>query len=243
MIEILPTLFSLLFASPEALHQHVRSTCPTSMQVSTFPLHGTSMAIRAYSVGSSAAPVSHMLVSGEHGVEKMSVIVAATLLLNLCTSTRYSGRAVFVLVANPIGYAKNWRRTSAGTDLNREAFSPVSPEAKVLRRLIDLHRPKYFFSLHMTGNIILRAPRSVGWTGYRKSVKLAKSLQLSWGIRDIKVSGSWIAYAASSGASAVLLEFGRRRDGLRYKSYKLLRHATNIILAFIKKPNKKPGTR
>lgn len=176
---------------------------------------------------------------GIHGNEKMSVVVTANLIVNLCKYHKHLKHpAVVIPVLNPDGYSKKSGRCRRGNgeckDINRDAFNWRTPEGKAWLEGFNRFKPIAVIDLHMPGNILL-APRP--WVkGYKASQRLIlrlKTLGLNWRHRDGHPKGMLISYAASQGVPAAIVEMGwRKTDGLQSggRQYQITHKVSSTLL-------------
>ena len=64
------------------------------------------------------------------------------------TSSSSRVRLVVVTPVNPVGAARHSRRNAGGHDINRDFVRFVTPEARVVRDIVDDVRPDFVISLH-----------------------------------------------------------------------------------------------
>ena len=100
--------------------------------------------------------VSILFWSQMHGDESTATMAICDILnyLKKTRSEKITGEILsslelsFLLMLNPDGAARFQRRTAQGLDMNRDALSLVSPEARALKSLREELQPKFGFNLH-----------------------------------------------------------------------------------------------
>ncbi len=107
-------------------------------------------------VGAGTGPTTVFLWSQMHGDESTASMALADILGYLSstgteemTSRILSGLALrFLPMVNPDGAARFQRRTAQGIDMNRDALTLATPEARLLKHLQHQLRPAFGFNLH-----------------------------------------------------------------------------------------------
>jgi hypothetical protein len=110
--------------------------------------------IRLIKVG--RGKISILLWSQMHGDESTATMAICDILnyLKKTTSEKTTEEILsslelfFVPMLNPDGAARFQRRTAQGIDMNRDALSLVTPEARVLKSIREELKPKFGFNLH-----------------------------------------------------------------------------------------------
>ena len=140
--------------SPELLHSTLQSCLPKSASYKEIGRSFEGRPIRLVSLGSGPTPV--LLWSQMHGDEPTATMAIADILnyFNLYpdeapTITILSTlRLLFLPMLNPDGAARFQRRTAQGIDMNRDALSLKTPEAKILRNIQREYEPAFAYNLH-----------------------------------------------------------------------------------------------
>jgi hypothetical protein len=87
-----------------------------------------------------------LVVSGIHGNEQAGIVCIPEILERLDPAGPVAVR--ILTPANPIGAAELSRFNGDGYDINRDFIRFTTEEARVVRRMVDEHRPDFVLSLH-----------------------------------------------------------------------------------------------
>lgn len=181
-----------------------------------------------------------LVTGGIHGNEKAASVFVANLMANLC---KKANKQHYSLLAVPTwnidGFAKkHWgRRNSQNIDLNRDAFTARGSESRQFLSLMMAYRYQIVrhIAVHQYGNELVH-PKP--WTrAYKQSVKFAKrmhTLGIKWHRRDAYPYGTWNSYFSEMGVPSVLLEIGRKSDGLHYTPAQQAKILANPLKATLK---------
>ena len=117
-------------------------------------------AIRAVTIGTGSTTV--LLWSQMHGNEPTATMALADIMawfaaddaVDAPLRRRLASRLTIVMVPmlNPDGAERYQRRNASGVDVNRDAHTLATPEARALKTLRDSIRPAYGFNLHDQGS-------------------------------------------------------------------------------------------
>lgn len=110
--------------------------------------------IALYTIGH--GPVKIMLWSQMHGDEPTATMALMDMFNffslhedHTITNTLFDKLSLFVIpMLNPDGAERNTRRTAQLIDVNRDALTLVTPEARILKGARDIYQPSYGFNLH-----------------------------------------------------------------------------------------------
>jgi hypothetical protein len=142
---------------PEVFHAVVDKIVEGSSQLFGMRTVGRSFegrAIRLITVGS--GQISVLLWSQMHGDESTATMAIADILnyfldMQSDESSRrlFSALTIhFLPMLNPDGAVQFQRRTAQGIDMNRDALTLVTPEARILKVLQQELKPRFGFNLH-----------------------------------------------------------------------------------------------
>ena len=86
-----------------------------------------------------------LVLAGVHGDEQAGLL-AIPHVLEAWSSERV--RLVIITPVNPVGAAKHSRFNGSGHDINRDFLRFVTPEARLVRDVMDREKPDFVISLH-----------------------------------------------------------------------------------------------
>jgi hypothetical protein len=86
-----------------------------------------------------------LVLAGVHGDEQAGLL-AIPHVLEAWSSERV--RLVIITPVNPVGAAKHSRFNAEGRDINRDFLRFVTPEARLVRDVMDREKPDFVISLH-----------------------------------------------------------------------------------------------
>ncbi|MBX3269870.1 MAG: DUF2817 domain-containing protein [Sandaracinaceae bacterium] len=109
---------------------------------------GRSYPVLSVRVPAEVARKRLLVLAGVHGNEHAGLLAVPDLLDALATDRPRDVELVFVTPVNPIGAAHLSRYDGGGYDVNRDFVRFETPEARVVRDVVDAARPDFAIALH-----------------------------------------------------------------------------------------------